>query len=109
MVLAFALLLSLSFLGAAGVMVWSQTRYLSRYRAIHGVDPLQSDRIGPAPWLFFGLFPRIMHDLFAAYSTVQTLPELERLRRRVERWKRIAFGAWALLMLLSIVRLAGLV
>ena len=88
-------------------MSWYQQRYLSRYRRLRGVDPMQSDRMTTAPWLFFGLFPSMMRDTFAAYSTVQTEPELERLRGSVSRWKRIMMTAFGLLMLLTIIRLAG--
>lgn len=98
----------LAFFAAGALLSRSQSRYLSRYREIHGVDPFQTERIGPAPWLFFGLLARIMHDLFAAYSTVQADPNLERLRRKTELLKRLMLAAWALLMLLAIVRLASI-
>ncbi len=96
------------FFAAGFVMTRCQQRYLARYRRLRGLDPLQSARIGAAPWLFFGLFPRMMRDVFAAYDTVQTEAELERLRRDVQKWKRITMSAFALLMLLAIVRLAGI-
>jgi hypothetical protein len=103
-----SLLSALLFLGAGVLTAWSQTRYLGRYRQVRGMDPLQSERIGPAPWLFFGLLPRISRDLHAAYTTAQADPELERLRRRVKRWQRVAIGAWLLLMALAAIRLAGI-
>ncbi len=108
MVERLGLLLVLAMFLAGAFMAWAQSRYLSRYREVRGTDPFQTARIGPAPWLFFLLLPRIMRDLNAAYGTTQTDPELERLRRRVQWWQRLAIGAWALLMVLAVVRLAGI-
>ena len=102
------LLLVLVFFAAGALMAFSQARYLPRYREARGIDPLQMDRIGPAPWLFFTQLPRIMRELSAAYSTGQPEPELEALRRRVQQWQRVAVAAWALLMVLALVRLAGI-
>ena len=100
--------LVLVFLASAATLAWSQTRYLSRYRQVHGFDPYQTARIARAPWLFFVLLRRLSRDMYAAYSIVQPEPELEQLRRRVHRWQRLAIGTWALLMLLAVLRLAGI-
>lgn len=102
-----SLLCALVFLLAGVLMAWSQSRYLAKYRQVHGNDPLQSDRIGRAPWLFFALLPRLSRDLHAAYTVAQADSELERLRRTVQRWQRLAIGAWALLMALAVIRLTG--
>ena len=103
-----SLLLVLVMFAAGGLMAFSQARYLPRYREARGIDPLQMERIGPAPWLFFTQLPRIMRELNAAYSNPQPEPELEALRRRVQQWQRVAVVAWALLVVLAVVRLTGL-
>ena len=102
------LLFAMAFIAAGALTAWSQRRYLARYREVRGIDPFQAERIGPAPWLFFVLLPRISRDLYSAYSTVPRDPELERLRRTVQRWQRVAIAAWLLLMSTAIARLSGI-
>jgi hypothetical protein len=93
---------------AAVSLAVSQQRYLGLYGRVRGDDPMQAERIGPKPWLFFVLLPRISKDLYAAYSSRQPEPELERLRARVVFWRRATFGCWAVMMALGVLRLLGL-
>jgi hypothetical protein len=105
---AVALPLVLIFVAAGVMLRIAQSRYLDRYRQVHGVDLLGGTRYLAAPWLFFVDYLRLMRRFYAAYAAHQADLELERRRQGMRRWQWVAVSAWALMMLLALLRLAGI-